>query len=97
MPAHNLRGRCWARRLRSSFVGRLRNQHGWLYGDGVANVSNFQLVALVNVSCEKALPTVVCSEKLPRSVEARQKPWMLAIVGFGQLPSSARAIELRLT
>jgi hypothetical protein len=46
MPAHNLRGRWWAKRLWWSFFARLRNQHNWLYGDRVTNVRNFQLVCL---------------------------------------------------
>jgi hypothetical protein len=47
MPAHNLRGRYWARRLCWSFVGSPRNQHNWLYGDDWhTNVRNFELVYL---------------------------------------------------
>jgi hypothetical protein len=78
MPAHNLRGRCWARRLWSSFVGRLRNPHGWLYGDGVTNVSH--LSALVNVSCEKVLPTVVCSGEALKVGGGVEVPALIATI-----------------
>ena len=73
MPAHNLRGRWWAKRLWWSFVARLRNQHIWLYGDRVTNVRNFQLVFLWSrYPAQSLYQRSFAPETLPRSMEASE-------------------------
>jgi len=73
MPAHNLRGRWWAKRLWWSFVARLRNQHIWLYGDRVTNVRNFELVFLGQRILRKACTNgSFPPETLPRLMEASE-------------------------